>query len=198
MSTAAAPISEQRLAANRANAALSSGPRTEEGKARSSQNARRHGFYADPAVANPEDAAELAQLREDLVAFNQPINSQELVVIDKIARAQQAILRAYRLESAIFASLLNPATAAEGEPPSANPLGDNFLRMDHKIWSGFLRYKTHADNAYHRAMDELDRYKSIRHLLPPSQRQLPTEPSVRNEPTAPPPNASDIIDAPVQ
>jgi len=156
LSAAAPTNSAERLAANRANA-LSTGPSTEEGKARSSQNARKHGFYADPSsVACPEDAEELARLREDLIQFHQPLNSQEMLVIDKTARAQQAVLRAYRLESAVFASLLVPAPASEDQTPSANPLGDNFLRMDPKAWSGLLRYKAHADNAYHRAVDELD------------------------------------------
>jgi len=171
-----------RRAAELKTLCISTGPRTEEGKARSSQNARRHGFYADPnAVASPEDAAELARLQEDLIAFHRPLNSQELLVLDKIARAQQAILRSYRLESAVFASLEVPTPTPEDGPPAGTTLGDNFLRTDHKIWSGLLRFQAHADNAFHRAMAELDRLKSIRHLLPPSQRQL------RNEPTAPPP-----------
>jgi len=41
-----APISERRLAANRANARKSTGPRTPEGKRRVSQNACRHRLYA--------------------------------------------------------------------------------------------------------------------------------------------------------
>jgi hypothetical protein len=40
------PISERRLAANRANAQKSTGPRTPEGKRRVSQNASRHNLYA--------------------------------------------------------------------------------------------------------------------------------------------------------
>ncbi|WP_321475866.1 hypothetical protein [uncultured Paludibaculum sp.] len=40
------PISERRLAANRANARKSTGPRTAEGKRKVSQNASRHNLYA--------------------------------------------------------------------------------------------------------------------------------------------------------
>ncbi|QOY86804.1 hypothetical protein [Paludibaculum fermentans] len=48
------PISERRLAANRANAQKSTGPRTAEGKLRVSQNATRHNLYSGPHHL-PED-----------------------------------------------------------------------------------------------------------------------------------------------
>ncbi len=48
-------ISEAKLEANRRNAKLSSGPRTPEGKRRSSQNAVTHGLRAETLVLLDED-----------------------------------------------------------------------------------------------------------------------------------------------
>ena len=76
------PVSEKRLAANRANAARSSGPRTPEGKARSAQNARKHGFAATVyTVICAEDPQDVVQLRADLIAVYRPVNSQELFAL---------------------------------------------------------------------------------------------------------------------
>ena len=88
------PVSPKRLAANRANAARSTGPRSAEGKARSAQNSRKHGFTASVfAVVRLEELDEVARLREDLIACYQPVNSQELFAIERIALAQQSLLR---------------------------------------------------------------------------------------------------------
>jgi hypothetical protein len=80
------PLSQTRLAANRANASRSTGPRTPQGKARSAQNARKHGFTASTfAVVRLEDLHEVAHLRADLIAVYQPVNSQELFAIERVA-----------------------------------------------------------------------------------------------------------------
>src|ERR1017187_6061372 len=101
------PASQEQLAANRANAAKSTGPRTPQGKARSTQNARKHGFTASTfALVRLEDLQEVAHLKDDLMAVYQPVNSQELFAIERIALTQQALLRAARLESGLFTTCL--------------------------------------------------------------------------------------------
>ena len=78
------PVSPKRLAANRANSARSTGPRTPQGKAHSSQNARKHIFTGSTfAVVRLEDLQEIARLRDDLIAVYQPVNSQELFALGK-------------------------------------------------------------------------------------------------------------------
>ena len=55
------PVSPKRLAANHANAARSTGPRSAEGKARSAQNSRKHGFTASIfAVVRLEELDEVS------------------------------------------------------------------------------------------------------------------------------------------
>ena len=95
-------ISDKQLAANRANAAQSTGPRSPEGKARSAQNSRKHGFTASTfTVVRLEDLDEVARLREDLIAVYQPVTSQELFAIERIALAQQTLLRVERLHTGL-------------------------------------------------------------------------------------------------
>ena len=54
-STTARPISRRKLRANRDNAKKSTGPRTPEGKHRSSQNATPHGIFCQDLCLPGED-----------------------------------------------------------------------------------------------------------------------------------------------
>jgi hypothetical protein len=64
----AAVLSPLRAAASRRNGAKSCGPKAAEGKARSAQNALKHGFRAQKHVVLPdEDAAEFAVLEAALL-----------------------------------------------------------------------------------------------------------------------------------
>src|ERR1039457_2173132 len=186
-------VSPEQLAANRANAAKSTGPRTPEGKTRSAQNARKHGFTASSyAVVRLEDLQEVAHLKDDLLAVYQPVNSQELFAIERIALAQQTILRAARLESGLFTTCLNSCYDPFGEPmvlmneelagngdieltraQNRNyPLGEGFHHMSCKSssWSLFLRYQAQAERhgapSGPRAVEEFERLKALREELP--------------------------------
>jgi hypothetical protein len=102
------PLSEARLAANRANAQKSTGPRTPAGKLRSAANACQHGFAGSTfAIVRLEDLFEIDRLKADLVATYQPINSQEMFAIECMALAQNSIFRSYRLESGLGTASLN-------------------------------------------------------------------------------------------
>jgi hypothetical protein len=185
------PVSQKQLAANHANAAHSTGPRTPEGKARSAQNARRHGFTASHfAVVRLEDLQEVAHLRADLIAVYRPVNSQELFAIERIALAQQAMLRVAHLEGGLLTGCLNEALDTSGRlfigmsqdlvgdgdltitqaQNRAFALADGFQRMTSNrrsnTWPLFLRYKVLTEREYRRALEDFDRLKALRHELP--------------------------------
>jgi hypothetical protein len=102
------PLSEARLAANRANAQKSTGPKTPAGKLRSAANACQHGFAGSTfAIVRLEDLYEIDRLKADLVATYQPINSQEIFAIECMALAQNSYFRSYRLESGLGTASLN-------------------------------------------------------------------------------------------
>ncbi|HMC58623.1 MAG TPA: hypothetical protein VKJ01_05480 [Candidatus Solibacter sp.] len=182
------PVSGVQLAANRANAAHSTGPRSPAGKSRSAQNARKHGFTASTfAVVRLEDVNEIGHLSDDAVAVYRPVNSQELFAVERIALAQQSMLRAARLESGIFTTCLNETVDERDRPlvlmneamcagdleittqQNRNYcLGEGFHSIAKKsnAVSLFLRYQAQAERHYRRAIEEFDRLKSLRHELP--------------------------------
>jgi hypothetical protein len=183
------PVSDKQLAANRANAAKSTGPRSPQGKARSAQNARKHGFTASTfAVVRLEDLQEIAHLKDDLVAVYQPVNSQELFALERVALAQQTILRAARLEAGLFTTCLNEAFDNTGNPvvlmneelagdgdieitraQNRNYLlAEGFQRMARQSnsWSLLLRYQAQAERHYRRAVEEFERLRALRDELP--------------------------------
>src|SRR5215468_3024341 len=181
------PISEKQLAANRANAARSTGPRTAEGKARSAQNARKHGFTGSTfSVVRLEDLQEIANLRADLVACYQPVNSQELFALERMAIAQQTILRTARLEAGLCTTTLDYAIDSHCNPiVTMSPelvgdievtrqqnrnyaFGEGFHRLvkTSDAWQVFLRYQAQAERNYRRALEDFERIKKLRPELP--------------------------------
>jgi hypothetical protein len=167
-------ISDNQLAANRTNAARSTGPRTPEGKARAAQNARRHGLAASTYAASPvEDAEELEYLIADAGAFYEPRNSQERIAVERIALSQLAMFRAARLEGGALSACFS--TGARSQPvhmmasdatldqKNSHTLAEGFLiqSRDGRLWTLLLRYQAQAERQYRRAVEELDRLRRV-------------------------------------
>jgi hypothetical protein len=95
----AAIISSARAEASRKNGAKSRGPKSPEGKARSSRNALRHGRRANKHVLLPdEDVAAFAALEGELA----PQGALQSILVGRIARAAWRLERAERLEVELF------------------------------------------------------------------------------------------------
>ena len=79
------------------------GRRPHEGKARSAQNALKHGMRAQQHLVLPdEDAAEFAGLEAALVAELAPVGALQAVLARRVAVAAWRLARADRIEAELF------------------------------------------------------------------------------------------------
>jgi len=102
-SCAAVPVNNARAEASRKNGAKSRGPKTEEGKARSAQNALKHGMRAQKYLVLPdEDIAEFAGLEASLVEELAPVGALQMVLARRVAVATWRLARADRIEAELF------------------------------------------------------------------------------------------------
>jgi hypothetical protein len=104
LSDDSAPVSERRLAANRANAQLSTGPRTAEGKAVSSLNAVKTGLCGRAVLLADEEEAEAYRAHVGRVrAWWAPANIEEHALVQALADTQWRLESIPGLESALYA-----------------------------------------------------------------------------------------------
>jgi hypothetical protein len=102
LSSSALP-SERRLAANRANAQLSTGPKTPEGKAASSLNAVKTGLTGRTILLADEEEA--AAYQAHLLRFQQefqPVGVRETQLVQNLADTQWRLDRIPSLETGLF------------------------------------------------------------------------------------------------
>ena len=94
---------QKQIEANRQNCRLSTGPRTEAGKAASSANALSHGLTAASTVVLPEeDADAFERLRQGVIADLDPAGALQEALAQRIAVLLWRLDRAARLEAELF------------------------------------------------------------------------------------------------
>jgi hypothetical protein len=97
MSTAA------QIAANRANAQLSTGPTSEEGKSRSSLNAVKTGLTGRTVLLPGDDVEHYTALVARYMKDFAPVGEQESLLVQSLADTQWRLFRIPSLESGIYA-----------------------------------------------------------------------------------------------
>src|SRR5271157_4081067 len=133
---------------NRANAQLSTGPRTEEGKARSSQNALKHGLTAQQLIVKPEEREAFEALQAHYQLQIAPQGALQQTLFDELVTAAWNLRRVRILESGI--DLLDP-------------LSDRLAR-----------HHARFERAFHRALKGLRALQTearLHALLPPRVRR---------------------------
>jgi hypothetical protein len=147
---------EKQIAANRRNAQKSTGPRTEAGKAKVSQNRTTHGlcgrFTVLEAVESQQDFDTLLQR---FIEEEQPTTQRQHELVVKMAKHTWLANRALELQGNCFVPMpKTPEQQKNGETPIG--ITDDLER--------FMRYHTTHDRAYQRAAAELSKLKKEERL----------------------------------
>src|SRR5689334_1195916 len=95
-------VTEKMVQANRQNAQKSTGPKTEEGKANSSQNAVQHGLLSEKILLRNlpyENNDEFKTILGGMYNSHNPKNTTEIMLVQRIAVCQWRLLRAFQYET---------------------------------------------------------------------------------------------------
>ena len=143
--------------ANQQNAQHSTGPRTEQGKQRCSQNAVKHGLRSKHPVITGEDPAEyqskLDKLRNDL----RPVNALEDEIVEQIADTAWRLKRLTRIEAAVNAYHLDRCAGKEHNAGKDDEhiLGNTFTGYALTDLTRLSRYEAQLSRRFHRLTKEL-------------------------------------------
>ena len=139
---------ENQFAANCANAQKSTGPKTEAGKAASSQNAAKHNLTSKYLIILPGQEDAFAELESGLRAKLKPAGALEDVIYKRIVECAWNLERCRKAELDVLKHI-----ACSAADPLVNPdFHDRFDRIH--------RYARESENSMYKAMRELGKLQS--------------------------------------
>lgn len=190
----------KKIAANRHNAQLSTGPRTERGKSRSRHNARKHGILTSALLITQgegaEDRAEFDELLNALCDDFAPVGTLEEMLVEKIAVCWWRQKRALCCEAGIVRRAFVPHPEPPPNPtdnelvqllgydPRPNPIPELQAIKDHlrlplgPALDQILRYETTIQRQLVYAINQLERLQRARkgeHVPLPVSVQVSTD-----------------------
>ena len=139
----------KQIEANRLNAQKSTGPRSVEGQAVTSQNSLKTGIDAESLIIRGEKAEDLDALTAEYFARFRPQTPEERHYVDSLVRDDWQLRRLAKADTQIWDHTMNAAFKLDDNAP----LGHAFARAD----STFIRLQRRID-ATHRS------YLSLIHI----------------------------------
>jgi hypothetical protein len=164
----------------RINGAKSRGPVTPEGRARSSQNALRHGLSSAVVVLPHEDRAQFEQLRDSYMESFQPADQPQHDLIETMAAARWRLNRLLEIEAKLFEKeMVLRDDDMEKELSNMTEVEKLAWVFDHmanhsKSLAMQIRYEGSLNRSYERAFKQLQQLQS--------RQQNEPEPTVEHAP----------------
>ncbi len=145
--------SAKQISANRRNALRSTGPRTADGKARSSRNAVRHGLRSADLMPDAAEATDYHAWRARFVRDMRPVGPLETGL------AEQAAIALWRLHKSEVEETAMLAAAAEEiatQRPEDGMAGHTRLLVENRAFVNLPRYETALARAFDKAIRGFD------------------------------------------
>jgi hypothetical protein len=177
--------SQKQIEANRRNAKKSTGPRTPEGKARSSRNAITHGFYSRDLVIPGEFPESFEALHEGFRESFLPTDAIEESLVLQMAIAQWRIYRLVRSESAHLWRRINSGSEADdleySEARDLFPPADGRELANYRLGKAFgeitgasdrftqvSRFETSLRRSFYQAFQAIEARRQLHRVVPAS------------------------------
>ena len=145
------------ITANRQNAKLCTGPKTEAGKQASKFNAWRHGLCSAQVVLPHEDRAAFEDLKATFIAQHQPVSQLEELFVAQLAETWWRYLGARRVETEYLGKLV----AANPEKGDA-AIADAVTAEKDNAFAKMQRYVNAADRAFKKMLAQLREIQVLR------------------------------------
>jgi hypothetical protein len=159
----------KQIDANRRNALRSTGPRTQEGKQQSSQNALQSGIYAEKEVLPFEDATKLETLIAEYHERFRPPTPEARALVDSLVHHEWLLRRLRRAEAAIYECDCKECTRLFADKPEPYTISGR-LFLDEKKFDHLQRRINATERNYHRSL------KALQALEPPPEPAQPEDP----------------------
>ena len=170
----------KQIKANRQNAQKSTGPKTDEGKAAVSQNAVKHGIFAQ-SVIKGENEADYEAFHDKMVAEFKPVGPMEILLAERIVSLWWRLERAERIQNQAIDVMIErdePSPLQKSlqhwmpkdigpDTRGAGPelvLGRAIIKdySDSRVLDRMMLYERRIENSMIKTMRELERRQLIR------------------------------------
>src|SRR5258706_361073 len=162
----------EQIAANRANAAKSTGPRTDAGKLITRDKGMKHGLATRHVILEEESASAYEALLAALIADYKPAVTVESLLVEQIAQQSWRLARCRTVETATYNKNMYKVRPPDTSPgprawyPSkqderlAETFHDNIAKFD-----TLRRHEASIERAYYRAIKQLEAIQKERRKI---------------------------------
>jgi hypothetical protein len=160
---------EGQIAANRRNAKLSTGPRTQAGRARSAMNATKSGIYAKSQIILGEDPAVLEDLKSRIYGSLQP-SDEEGPLVDQLIDADWQLRRLRRAEAELWTMSISGDRKKNREKgrPEDQEVHFRAIEDNKDTFDRIYRLQASTARILNRSLETLVRLRKLSQALSPA------------------------------